>query len=178
VIRQCLARDPEQRPASARAVAGILESPRGSGVSMKARFEGERGQARLLGALARNRLVGHEDVARRLAEAGVLAEFPQGATVIRQGDADDDVHFIIAGECEIRVDGRTVGRRGVGEPVGEMAAIDPCVPRSASVVASTLLVTLRVDEGTFLAVAEAHPTLWRHLALLFATKLREREEGS
>lgn len=65
-----------------------------------------------------------------------------------------------------------MARRKAGEQVGEMAVVDPHMPRSASVTATCDSVVARISKADFSAVAERFPRLWRRIALELATLLR------
>jgi CRP-like cAMP-binding protein len=55
--------------------------------------------------------------------------------LIRQGNTDTEIHFVLTGRFSIRANGRHVAERSAGEHVGEMDAIDVAARRSADVVA-------------------------------------------
>jgi CRP/FNR family transcriptional regulator, cyclic AMP receptor protein len=67
-----------------------------------------------------------------------------------------------------------VAYRHAGDPVGEMAAIEPSQPRAASVIAVAETVLLKVSEAEFSAAAEQFPDVWRRIAATLARRLAER----
>jgi predicted nucleotide-binding protein len=139
------------------------------------RFQGDDGQRRLIAALTEHRLIANRlELAERLAAAGELMEVSAGTAFINQGDQTSDVFLIIAGKVEVRVNGKIVAYRHPGEPVGEMAAIEPTQPRAASVIAVETTVLLRVSETKFSAAAERFPDVWRRMAATLARRLAER----
>jgi predicted nucleotide-binding protein len=97
-----------------------------------------------------------------------------GDVVIKQGDADNDVYLVISGTIEVRIYGRLIGERAAGTHVGEMALIDPKARRSATVVAKEPCILAKISEPAFSKVADAHPKLWRALAMELGDRLRER----
>jgi predicted nucleotide-binding protein len=145
---------------------------------MISRFQGPDGKVRLITALRSQQIVqGEEAVAVLLADAAHLIQIEPGAPnseVIRQGATDNDIQLILNGSVSIRVNGREVARRTVGQHIGEMALIDPTARRSASVVALEQTVLATIPEPVFSSIAQAHPQLWRRLAVELGTRLRER----
>lgn len=139
------------------------------------RFQGDEGRRRLVATLTEHRLVANRpELAERLVAVGELMEVPAGTAFINQGDQTSDVFFIIAGKVEVRVNGKVVANRFPGDPVGEMAAIEPSQPRAASVVAVEETVLLKVSEAEFSAAAEQFPDVWRRIAATLARRLAER----
>lgn len=139
------------------------------------RFQGEEGRRRLVALLTEHRLVANRtDLAEQLVEAGELMEAPAGAAIINQGGQDSNVYFIISGKVEIRVNGKVVANRFPGDHVGEMSAIEPSQPRSASVIPLESTVLLKLSEVAFSAAAERFPDIWRRIAATLARRLAQR----
>jgi len=139
------------------------------------RFQGDEGRRRLVAALTEHRLIANrQELAERLVTMGELMEVPVGTSFINQGDQTSDVFFIIAGKVEIRVNGKAVANRFPGDHVGEMAAIEPSQPRSASVVPVETTVLIKVGEADFSAAAEQFPDVWRRIAATLARRLAQR----
>ncbi|MGA7742817.1 MAG: TIR domain-containing protein [Polyangia bacterium] len=109
-----------------------------------------------------------------LADVAELVAAEPGDVVITQGGADDDLYLVVSGRVEIRIHGRLIAERAAGTHVGEMALIDPSARRSATVVAKEASVLAKVPEPAFSNVADAHPKLWRALAVELGDRLRER----
>lgn len=139
------------------------------------RFQGEAGRRRLLAALGEHRLLaGAEELPGQLADAGHLLSVTAGEAFIEQGAADTDVYFIVAGSVDIVVNRKTIAIRHAGEHVGEMAAIEPTQPRSATVIARDTCVLLKISEATFIDIANSHPVIWRRLAATLSRRLAQR----
>jgi CRP/FNR family cyclic AMP-dependent transcriptional regulator len=141
------------------------------------RFEGVSGKPRLTEALLTQKLVvGQQRLAEELSEAVTLSQVEPGVTIIEEGASDDDVYFIIAGAFDIVVRGRVVARRFAGNHVGEMAAIEPTQPRSATVVSAELSVIGRLSRPAFMSLAELYPQLWRGIAKELSRRLVQRND--
>lgn len=139
------------------------------------RFQGDDGRRRLVAVLTEHRLVANkEELAERLVNVGELMEVPVGTAFINQGDQTSDVFFIVAGKVEVRVNGKVVANRFQGDPVGEMAAIEPSQSRAATVIPVEPTVLLKVSEAEFSAVAQQFPDIWRRIAATLARRLAER----
>lgn len=142
---------------------------------MTHRFQGAEGRRSLLEVLAEQCLVQHDAaVAEHLASTGTVVTFQDGQDIITQGDASAEVYFILSGQAAVLVNGRKVGLRGHHDAVGDMAAIDPARPRSATVRAIGVVTALRVDVQHFEQALDKHPKLWKPIAKTAAERLRER----
>lgn len=142
---------------------------------MKERFEGGAGRGLLLDVLQRQDIVRYDKtLAEALATGGEIVQFDAGADIVRQDGVDNDVFFLLAGEANVLVNDRFVGTRAEGTCIGEMAALDAAAPRSATVRAKSVVVTLRVPEPAFRAACDAHPLVFKALAQLISHRLRQR----
>ena len=139
------------------------------------RFEGKGGRRLLLEAMNAQQLVGRKrPLARALVERVSLAELAPDDVLIEEGAADNDLYFVLAGRVAVLVGGREVGTREAGQHVGEVALLDPTVPRSATVVARELTVVAKISERDFAAVAVSAPAVWRALAAGLSGILSQR----
>ncbi|MBP0631980.1 TIR domain-containing protein [Cupriavidus sp. AcVe19-1a] len=144
---------------------------------MLPRFDGDQGRKRLAEILTRQPLIaGDKEVARLLADAAELIEAPPGTAITEQGGADDDIYFIVSGTVSITVNGRVVTTRAAGTHIGEMAVADPTARRSATTTAQEPCLLAKVAAVSFSAIAEAHPGLWRAIAVETASRFRERNK--
>ncbi len=143
---------------------------------MKERFEGANAP-QLIRALQPQAMVGQDrSLADRLAQAGILVEFAQGQDIIVQDRADNEIYFLVTGEAAVLVKGAEVATRKAGETIGEMAAIEPALPRSATVRALETVVALKVPNAAFLDIAEANPKMYQPLARDLARRLYQRND--
>ena len=142
---------------------------------MKERFEGSEGRRVLVDVLTQQKLVnGNVALAEAVADVVTLHEIEPQAVLIEQNADDRDVYFIVAGGFRVLVNGREVGTRRDREHVGEMAAIEPSQPRSATVVASERSVVARLSEAKFSTLAEQYPWMWRMVAKELSRRLMQR----
>jgi CRP-like cAMP-binding protein len=93
--------------------------------------------------------------------------YQAGSTIVRVGEPGDDFFVVLEGTASVRRRGLASLPLGPGSYFGEMALIDGG-PRSASVVAETDLLCLRLPRKDFLRVLRTEPevdlALLRHLA--------------
>ena len=141
------------------------------------RFEGKGGRRLLVSALTKQELVaGNNSLAERLAGAVALESVSPGSAVIEQGANDNDIFFILAGNFEIVVNGQVVATRSDCDHVGEMAAIEPSQPRSATVRATVDSVVARLSEEEFSEVGNEFPQLFRNVAVGLSRRLLQRNK--
>ncbi len=95
--------------------------------------------------------------------------FSPGDLIIEQGEPSDAVYFILDGIVLALREGRgqpvTLTRVGSGQLVGEIGVLNRAA-RSASVIAETEVVTLRVDADRFRAWVANNPRLGDYLGTL------------
>ena len=142
---------------------------------MLARFTGREGRRFVFDTLRDQSIVGEDDnLAEAICDNADVAGFASGTAIIEESAPDNDIYFILAGVVSIRVGGREIAVRTVGQHIGEMAVVDPGQPRSAAAVADGDVVAARISASTFTDLAEANPRLWRNIARGLAERLRQR----
>jgi CRP-like cAMP-binding protein len=87
-----------------------------------------------------------------LARAGTLIQLPSDATLCRVGERGREAFIILEGEASVLLPDRIV-TLGAGDVVGELATLDPARTRNATVIATTDLLVLVFDAGTFNSLA-------------------------
>ncbi|TPK83419.1 cyclic nucleotide-binding domain-containing protein [Mesorhizobium sp. B2-4-13] len=141
----------------------------------KSRFGADDGGRRLRAALNDQVLLaGSAELIEDIAQRGHLETISEGNSFITQDDESDDVFLILAGSCEILVNGHRMATRGPGQHVGEMAAIEPSQPRSATVRALDKMEALRLSGDEFAELGATFPVLYQSIARGLAKRLRER----
>jgi CRP/FNR family cyclic AMP-dependent transcriptional regulator len=110
-----------------------------------------------------------------------MRKYEQGEVVIREGDYDAWVFFLVKGDLQITHKGVEVGTiRRLGDVFGEMGIIDGS-PRSASIKALSPTICVAVD-ASILDRQAAHDKymvqsiLYRIFCEVLATRLREMDK--
>ena len=141
-------------------------------------FEGEIGRRHLVELLSEQRSVfGDSSLAEELAEVVVPQNLSDGDVIITEGARDTDLYFILDGKVQVAIKGRKQGERLNGNTVGEMAAIQPAQPRSATVKAVGDCVVARLSETDLERIANKYPNMWRQFARELARRLLERNRS-
>jgi len=138
-----------------------------------ARFLNDK--TRLIEAVSAQRLV-HGDLAlaeKLIAKLDLIVVAP-GTTIIGQGGADDDLYFILAGGCEVLVNGRVIAHRGPNEQVGEMAAVVSFLKRSATVRTKETTVLGKISALHFNQIGYEYPILFKQVSKSLAERLLQR----
>lgn len=139
------------------------------------RFEGEFGKRLRLEALATQKLVAGDRELAELMDAKLkLRLLKPDEMLIEQNGSDNDIYLIFVGTLNIVVNGRIVGRRGPGDSVGEMAAIEPTQRRAASVIAAEETLVAAIAEPDLAELAGKHPQIYRCIAKELARRLLQR----
>ncbi len=141
--------------------------------SLLKQFAGSDGRRHLINSLTSQALIRDQNLAVVVSRRVKLEAVPAGTKLIRQTASDSDLFLILEGEFSIVINGRMVARAKAGEHVGEMSVVDPRMPRSASVTATSDSIVARITEPDFSALADRFPQLWRRIALELAGRLRE-----
>lgn len=84
--------------------------------------------------------------------------YPEGATIVREGEPGLGFFLIADGEVEVSRSGHSVRRLGPGEFFGELALLRDA-PRAATVTAVTPTRCLQLVRWDFRALVSAHPDL-------------------
>lgn len=143
--------------------------------SMLDRFSGGEGERRKVEAfLAQKMVSGNQDLANALVQHSEFLDIPKDGLIIEQNDSTNDVFFIVSGSFSVIVNGRVVGIRGVGDHVGEMAAIEVTQKRSASIVAREPSVVARISESNFDELGNTFPQIYKHIARELSRRLFQR----
>ena len=139
------------------------------------RFEGQSGRPVLINVLLGQVLVqGDQALAEAIAERATLREVEPGTQLIRQGGSDTDVFLILFGSFMVILNGREWHTRISGDHVGEMAAIEPSQPRSATIVAREISGVAALTQAQFWRLAEEWPHVWRVVAKELSRRLNQR----
>jgi CRP/FNR family transcriptional regulator, cyclic AMP receptor protein len=144
---------------------------------MKERFEG-RNHPQLIAGLRRQEFAsGDEKIAEELAAAGTLIDVKQGENLIVQDGTDNDIYLLVAGAVAIMVNGAQIATRKAGQHVGEMAAIEASLLRSATVTALESVVALKITSAHFMELGEKFPQMWLLIARELSRRLHQRNSS-
>jgi CRP-like cAMP-binding protein len=97
------------------------------------------------------------DLERLAAETDVVS-FRAGQAIVEEGMLGETMFVVLSGEASIVHGKRRLGTVRPGDFFGELAAIDGA-PRSATVVAETPVIAIRLFRRTLLALLKAEPQL-------------------
>jgi CRP-like cAMP-binding protein len=112
---------------------------------------------------------------RQLAELARVVEeqrIEAGVAIVREGDFDDQMYFIVDGSVQVTKDGAEVTELGANDFFGEIAVFDG-ERRSASVTAKTAARLLRLDRQDLYEVMEEHPAIAIAICQTLSRRLRE-----
>jgi CRP-like cAMP-binding protein len=154
------------------ASGGIGESAR-SGRPRPDRPLGRRGadllaQVPLFEGLSRRHL-------KRIAEHADEISFREREVIVEAGQPGGAFFVIVEGEVRVVRGDRTIARVGPGEFFGEISLLDGG-PRTASVIAETPVVAIRLFKASFDKVVREEPGVAGKILAAVARRLREAEK--
>ncbi|MFK3990668.1 TIR domain-containing protein [Psychrobacter sp. NPDC064578] len=143
-------------------------------MSLISRFQ--ENTSAVINELLNQKLVGgNREIAEEIANNGNVVGFGSGETIINQGDYDQDIYFILAGEVSMMINSAKLPySRGPGYSIGEMSAINPSKPRSATLIASGEMIAVKVDASFFNELMEKYPDVYKIISIDLANRLEQR----
>jgi CRP/FNR family cyclic AMP-dependent transcriptional regulator len=111
---------------------------------------------------------------RHLASHAEEVRYGANRAIVRQGTRGDSFFVIAEGTATVRRGTRAIRRLGPGDFFGEMSLLDGR-PRSASVIADTSLVTVRLTRAAFNKALDANPSMARGIMAELAARIRRLE---
>jgi CRP-like cAMP-binding protein len=140
-------------------------------------FEGDRGREALVDAIAIQPITaGNRALAEEVADLVVLRAVPVGDTLIQQADEDSDLFLIFEGEFQVLVGGAVVAKRGAGDHIGEIAAIQPALKRTATVVAKSDAVVGKLTQSILTDIGDRYPSVYKAIAQQLAGRLMQQNK--
>lgn len=132
----------------------------------------------LVAAVLKQRVVQNDrSVAEAFADIGVQRTFDAGEVLITQGSYDRSAFMILAGSVGITVNGCAFPYgRGAGDLVGEIAAINPELPRTASLHAVEPVAALEIQHRDLIRIGDASAMVWRLMAVELTRRLEQRNQ--
>ncbi len=114
---------------------------------------------------------------RTVAESLDVRDVPDGARLVRQGEAGDSFFVLIQGNAVVRRNGRKLAMLGTGDFFGELAVLDPA-PRNADVVAQGPVTVGALDVRTFRSLLRELPTMNERLLAGLSRRVRDADRKS
>jgi len=127
------------------------------------------GQVPLFSSLSRRHL-------RQVAEHADIVSFRERETIVETGQPGGTFYVILEGEAKVVRGTRTLGRLDPGDFFGEISLLDGG-PRTATVVAQTPVMAIRVFKRSFDKVVAQEPTVAAKILAVVARRLREAERS-
>jgi len=139
-------------------------------------YRGDPGRERIIGILLSNLAIGgDQEIANLIFNNGELRHFEKGETVIKEGDDDNDVYFLISGEVDVITKRQKMAIRRSPTQVGEMSAISPGQKRTALIkVRSNGLVAIRMSGFEYHRIWSDNSGLSQRLQVELAARSEER----
>ena len=109
----------------------------------------------------------------RLAEETDTVSFLPGQTVVEEGLLGETMFVVLSGEAKVTQGKRRLSMIRPGDFFGEVALLDGA-PRSASVVAETPLVAIRLFRRTLLRILQAEPQLALKILDVLVRRVRDQ----
>jgi CRP-like cAMP-binding protein len=91
-----------------------------------------------------------------LVRAGTGATFSAGEKVIREGEEGQDCYFIVQGNATVVQNLKPINNMKAGDVIGEIALLWPGTLRTATVIADTDLLTVRLNSDRLWRLLESH----------------------
>ena len=111
---------------------------------------------------------------KKIAEHADEVSFREREPIVQEGKPGGTFYVLVEGEAKVTRRGRTIGRLTPGEFFGEISLLDGG-PRTATVVADTRVVAIRVFKGSFDKVVAEEPSVAAQILAVVARRLREAE---
>nr|WP_166175727.1 TIR domain-containing protein [Altererythrobacter segetis] len=141
--------------------------------SLKNRFD----RAGIIEALLQQRLIrSDKELAEKFADAGSTSEYAAGDLLVEQGGWDNDLHFILAGEFDVAINGQHKQTRVAGESVGELAGLNRARARTASLRATMPSLVLTVALADVEQIVGSDVEFWKATADAVADQLDHRNQ--
>ena len=113
---------------------------------------------------------------RQLAEHADVMSFRERETIVQTGQPGGTFYVILQGAAKVTRGTKTLGRLEPGDFFGEISLLDGG-PRTATVMAETPLVAIRVFRRSFDKVVAQEPTVAAKILAVVARRLREAERS-
>jgi predicted nucleotide-binding protein len=116
------------------------------------------------------------EAVKELIAIGKVLALKKGIILIKEGTYLTDIYFILCGTVEVSIHNSFTVDRSENNHVGEMALIDPTIPRGATVKARKDAVVFKVSRDKFLKLANKYPAIWQNISRELSNRLRQRNK--
>ncbi len=113
---------------------------------------------------------------RTMATTAKERTYPDGDTIVKQGDKGIGFYLILAGQARVERGGKQIASLGAGQYFGEMALLDE-QPRSADVRAAGVVRCLVLSPWEFWAAVGDEPEVLRQLLKETVRRIRASPTG-
>jgi CRP-like cAMP-binding protein len=108
----------------------------------------------------------------QLARVSEDMEIPAGATLCKEGEIGHEFFVIVDGDVEVRRKGKSLGKRGGGDFIGEIALLEE-IPRTATVKAKSDLRVFVLTSKDFRHLLEESPAVERKVLRALAKRVAD-----
>jgi CRP/FNR family transcriptional regulator, cyclic AMP receptor protein len=108
----------------------------------------------------------------QLARVSEDMEIPEGRTLTKEGEIGHEFFVILEGETQVKRKGRSLGTRGAGDFIGEIALLEQ-TPRTATVTAKTPLRVFVLTSKDFHHLLEENPNVERKVLRALAKRVAD-----
>ena len=112
---------------------------------------------------------------QRVANLARPVRFSENATIVREGARGDSFYVILDGEAKVALPRKSIRLKPMSF-FGEMSLLDGG-PRSATVVALTDTLTMRIARAPFMKLIKDEPIIAAHIMSELVARLRRLESG-
>lgn len=112
---------------------------------------------------------------KQIAEHADEISYRANETIVQAGERGGSFYVIVEGEARVVRDSKVLSRVGPGEFFGEISLLDGG-PRTATVVAETPVLAIRIFKRSFDKVVAQEPTVAAKILAVVARRLREAEK--
>ena len=112
---------------------------------------------------------------KKIAEHADQVSFREKETIVEAGQPGGTFFVVVEGEAKVVQKDRVIARVGPGEFFGEISLLDGG-PRTASVVADTPVVAVRLFKASFDRVVREEPGVAAKILAVVAGRLRQAEK--
>ena len=108
---------------------------------------------------------------RAVARRATFVHVMSGRVLCREGEIGRECFVVLSGIASVMTGGRAIATISAGEPIGEVAVLNPELRRTATVVASTAMDLLVLGRRELVELLDAAPTIGLRLLRIVVARL-------